>query len=98
MTTSLVCRKPTQWAEVVGATLMNSLFVRTRSIKSDGGKSETHLVGPNGDSYALCGMDIAGDPNIHKKEPEYLTGINHRITCSQCNAIVNWVKDYMNLK
>lgn len=70
---------------------------KTYSFKADSGPGQaTHLEGI-GDSYALCGVDVAGDPNVHRKPPEPVSE-NARITCEHCKQIVQIVKQYLNEK
>lgn len=67
-------------------------LARWRTYDIDGGQM-THLEGP-GDSYTLCGYDIAGDTKIHRKPPELLKG-RKRITCPQCHQVISFVKDFI---
>lgn len=58
------------------------------------GGQQTHLEGGGG--YSLCGMDVDGDPLIHSKPPEELeSGKKHRVTCSDCQMIIEIVKDHL---
>lgn len=59
------------------------------------GGCTTHLEGI-GDSYTLCGMDVAGDDSVHRKPPETLSdGKPHRLTCEHCQQIVALVREHL---
>lgn len=58
------------------------------------GKSRTHIEGI-GNSYALCGLDVAGDDVVHEKPPEELPLGKHRVTCEQCRMVIAIVKAYI---
>lgn len=71
-------------------------YVRTFGKKSDGIGVRTHLDGIS-DSATLCGFDTAGDPEVHSRQPEYLIG-KHRVTCADCLAIIETVKNHVKGK
>lgn len=58
------------------------------------GGQTTHLDGI-GDSYTLCGLDTAGDASVHDKEPEELPPGKHRVTCEQCQQVIEIVKGHL---
>lgn len=57
------------------------------------GEQSTHLSS-HGDA-AICGMDLIGDTVVHDRPPQVLHGLNHRVTCSQCQSIISTVKAHL---
>lgn len=69
-------------------------FARTFEIEER--RQLTHLVGPFSDDQTLCGMDLAGDETIYRKQPEFLNPREkHRLTCKQCCATIDLVKEFL---
>ena len=60
-------------------------FIRTYKLAQDGSGQQTHIEGPFSDDTTLCGLDAAGDIEVHRKPPLFLQG-KHRITCPDCKA------------
>lgn len=56
-------------------------------------KIRTHLQGI-GDSYTLCGLDTAGDDEVHEKPPQCAPR-GTRITCEHCKDVIAIVRDYL---
>lgn len=72
--------------------MKTSCYVRIWN-KDDDGVSYVHLIS-DGNDFAICGHDYAGDDMIHAKPPEELTG-RHRVTCPQCLGTINTVRKHL---
>lgn len=73
-------------------------YRRTVRTASEGGETRTHLGSGLGADYTLCGLDTAGDPGVHAKDPEEITDHKPRITCEHCQAIIEVVKEHLGRK
>ena len=59
-------------------------------------KVRTHIGHPGMD-MTLCGLDAVGDDLVHDAPPEILPrGKKHRVTCEECQCIIEAVKDHLS--
>lgn len=58
-------------------------------------KIRTHIVA-DGMDMAMCGLDVVGDDLVHDAPPEMLPrGVKHRVTCEDCQQIIEAVKEHL---
>lgn len=68
-------------------------YYRTFGEPGTKGGVRTHVEG-TGDSYTLCGLDIAGDDLVHKKPPMEIAKPK-RITCEHCQQVIAIVQAHL---